>query len=254
VPPAPLAVSILLGVASISGIVGLALDSDPFSDQSALMISIGLGLLTLATVSGVLLARSRWSRWMSLVVSALWFASAVAPPLDGATAVTIAASVAAASIAAGPWLGRWLRHLPATSAPPPAAVVLLLMLIATPATIGFTQAGDTPEPIAWAIAGWSVLLAFGLARAFAPALWLGRLGHAPVSVVAGLILGPATAVALLAKAAVETLILWRRDLHLAVSPLVPERGTAVPIPPELVDPDFLRAAGLDDSGRPLETS
>ncbi len=253
-PPAPLAVSLLLGVASISGIVGLALDSDPFSAQSALMISIGLGLLTLATVSGVLLARSRWSRWMTLVVSGLWFASATAPPLHGAAAVTIAASAAAASIAAGPWLGRWLRHLPATSAPPPAAVVLLLMLIATPAIIGFAQGGNTPEPIAWAIAGWSALLAFGLARAFAPALWIGRLGHAPVSLVAGLMLGPATAAALLAKASVETLILWRRDLHLAVSPLVPERVTGVPIPPELVNPDFLRAAGLDDSGRPRETS
>ena len=252
-PPAPLAVSLLLGVSSVSGIVGLALDSDPFSGQSALMISIGLGLLTLTTLSGVLLARGRWSRWMTLVVSGLWFASAVAPPLHGAAVATIAASAAAASIAAGPWLGRWLRHLPVTSAPPPAAVVLLLLLIATPAVIGFTEGGAAPEPISWALAAWCALLAFGLARAFAPALWAGRFGHAPVSAVIGLTLGLPTAVALLAKGAVETLLLWRRDLHLAVSPLVPERVTSVPIPPELVDPDFLRAAGLDDSGRPLET-
>ncbi len=253
-PPAPLAVSLLLGIAALSGIVGLALDSDPFSGQSALMISIGVGLLTLVTVSGVLLARGRWSRWMTLVVSGLWFASAVAPPLHGATAATIAASAAAASIATGPWLGRWLRRLPAISAPPPAAVVLLLLLIATSAVIGFTQGEAVPDPIAWVLPGWSALLAFGLARSFAPALWAGRLGHAPVSAVVSLMLGPATAVALLAKAAVETLLLWRRDLNLAVSPLLPERVTAVPIPPELVDPKFLKAAGLDDRGRPLETS
>jgi hypothetical protein len=237
------------------------------------MISSGLGLLTLATVSGVLLARARWSRWMTLVVSGLWFASAVAPPLHGAAAATIAASTAAASIAAGPWLGRWLRHLPATSAPPPSAVVVLLMLIATPAVIGFTEGGAVPEPVGWALAGWSTLLALGLARAVGwalagwstllalglaravvPALWLGRFAHAPLSAFAGLMMGLPTAVALLGKAAVETLIMWRRDLHLAVSPLMSERVTAVPIPPELVDPELLRAAGLDDSGRPLDDS
>ncbi len=253
-PPAPLAVSLLLGVASISGVVGLALDPDPFSGQSALMISSGLSLLTLATVSGVLLARSRWSRWMTLMVSGLWFASAVAPPLHVVSAATIATSTAAASIAAGPWLGRWLRHLPATSAPPPAGVIVLLMLIATPAVIGFTEGGAVPDPVGWALAGWSTLLALGLARALVPALWLGRFAHTPVAAIVGLTMGLPTAVALLAKAAVETLIMWRRDLHLAVSPLIPERVTAVPIPPELVDPEFLRAAGLDDSGRPLENS
>jgi len=218
------------------------------------MISIGLGLLTLATVSGALLARGRWSRWMTLVVSGLWFATAIAPPLHGVAVATIVTSTAAASIAAGPWLGRWLRHLPATSAPPPAAVVVLLMLIATPAVIGFTEGGAVPQPVGWALAGWSTLLALGLARAFVPALWVGRLAHAPVAVIAGLTMGLPTAVALLAKAMVETLIMWRRDLHLAVSPLMPERVTAVPIPPELVDPDLLRAAGLDDSGRPLDNS
>ncbi len=252
--PAPLVVSSLLGISAVAGIVGLAVDPDPFSEQSAILITIGSVVLSVATVSGVLLARGRWSRWMSLVVAGLWFAQALSRPFDLAGGVTIATAVAAASIAAGPWLNRWLRRLPATDAPPATAVVLLLLLTSTPAVVGFTVGGDSPGLAGWALSLWSGLLAFGLARALSPALWAGRFGHIPVSLAGGLVLGFPAGSAMLVKAAFEAALLWRRDLHLAVTPLLPIRGSAVAIPPELMDPALLEAAGLDDRGRPLENS
>jgi hypothetical protein len=41
---------------------------------------------------------------------------------------------------------------------------------------------------------------------------------------------------------------WRREVLLAVQPILPSRGN-VAIPPELVDPALLDAAGFDDRGR-----
>ena len=252
--PSPLIISLLLGVSAVAGSVGFALDPKPYSEQSALLITIGLVALTLATVSGVLLARGRWSRWMSLVVAALWFMQGIIRSIDLPGVATIVAAVAAASIAAGPWLGRWLRRLPAVDAPPPAAAILLLLLTGTPALIGFAAGGSTPGPAGWILTAWSWLLALGLARAATPALWAGRFGHGPISVAGGLVLGLSTGSTVLIKAAIEVALLWRRDLHLAVSPLLPQRASIVAIPPELMNPAVLEAAGLDDRGRPLEDS
>jgi hypothetical protein len=238
----------------VVGVVGLSLDPDPFSEQSAVLLAIGASLLTVTTVSGVALARGRWSRWMALVVSTLWFGEAIARPLDAAGVATIIVAVAAASIAAGPWLGRWLRHLPAVNAPAPTAVLLLLLLISTPATVGLITAGGRPGPAGWTLSVWSLLLALGLARAIPQALWAGRIGHLPVSIAGIVILGVPAAIVIGTKMIIETTILWRRDLHLAVSPMISDRSPGIPIPPELVDPTIMKAAGLDDRGRPLENS
>ena len=253
-PPAPLVVSVLLGVSATTGMVGFALDPAPFSGPSALLIAFGLGWLTIVAVSGVLLGRGRWSRWMTLIVAGLWFSQATARPLSGPAAITIGTAVAAAAVSAGPWLGSWLRRRPAANAPPPAAVVLLLLLASTPALIGFSAVGGSPGTTGWALSAWSWALAFGLARASPMTLWTGRLGHVPVSVAGGLVLGLPAVAAVLTKAAIETLLLWRRELHRAVTVPVGEGTTLAPIPPELVDPAMMEAAGFDDSGRPLEDS
>lgn len=253
-PAAPLVVSILLGISAIAGSIGLALFPDPFSAQAATLIGAGGAVLTVITVSGVLLARSAWSRWMTLITAALWFIPPVAGELDPLDAATIATTVGVATIAAGPWLGRWLRLLPSSDGPPASAVVLLLLLAGTPAATGFAAWEGSPGIAALALVLWSGALAFGLARALTPALWLGRIGHLPIAAMTGILIGSPAAVAIVAKAAIETALLWRRDLHLAVSPLVPQRGTAVAIPPELVDPTIMKEAGLDDRGRPLEES
>lgn len=253
-PPPPLLTSILLGASAVFGSLGLALDPSPLSGQAALLIGSGGSALTVITVSGVLLARGRWARWTALVVAALWFIPPVIGPIDAVDWITLAATVATATIAAGPWLGRWLRRLPATEGPPASAVILLLLLASTPTLTGYALYNSSPGLPAWLLVLWSGILALGLARAMASALWVGRIGHIPVSIASGLLLGIPAAVPILAKAAIETSLIWRRDLHLAISPLVAGRATAVAIPPELMDPTIMKAVGLDDRGLPLEDS
>jgi hypothetical protein len=253
-PPAPLLTAALLGACTLLGSIGLILDPAPFSGHSAALVGMGAVALTTVTVAGVLLARGRWSRWMAIVVAALWFTPAVAGTLGIVDGLTMAAAVTTATVAAGPWLGRWLRHLAATDSTPDAAVILLLLLVSTPAVLGLSVCADAPGIAAWMLVIWSAALALGIARAASPALWTGRIGHLPVAVAVGVALGLPAAIPVLSKAAIETLLLWRRDLQLAVSPLVPQRVTSVAIPPELMNPAIMDAAGLDDRGLPVEDS
>lgn len=253
-PPAPLAVSLLLGGSATAAIVGLAFDSEPFSSIAASLFALGGGLLTLITVAGLLLARGRWARWMALGLGVVWFGEAVAGPFDIASIATMVLATATATAAAGPWLQRWVRHLPAADGPPPAAATLLVSLVATPVALALFEPRGSVGAAGWLLVAWSLLLALGVARALAPALWAARIAHPVVAIAIGVVLGMPAAAGVIAKAAVETALVWRRDVHLAVTPLIPRPSAAVPIPPELVDPAIMKAAGLNDRGRPLEDS
>ena len=253
-PPAPLVAAVLLGLSALLGSIGLSLDANPITSQAALLLVVGGGLLTVITVSGVLLARGQWSRRLAIVVAGGWFASALAGSIQPIDIATLTVTTAVAVIASGPWLNRWLRRLPSATAPPPAAALLLILLVATPAIGGIAYWNTVSLQAVWALSAWSLLVAFGLARALAPALWAARTIHVPLAVTAAIVLGMPMGVALVAAAATETSLAWRRDIRLAVSPLVPERVPAVPIPPELVNPAIMEAAGLDDRGLPLENT
>jgi hypothetical protein len=198
------------------------------------------------------LARGRWSRFAVLGTAAVWFGVAVAGPLGIGSATTAVLAVAAASAAAGPWLERWVRHLPSAEGAPPAAVVLLLSLIATPVAVGALSPTTNPTAAAWGFIGWSLGLAFLLSRAVGWSLWLCRILHVPAAVLAGFTMPLVIGGAIALKAASESLLTWRRDVSLAVRPLLVEASPGVPIPPELVDPAIMEAAGLDDRGHPIE--
>jgi hypothetical protein len=210
-------------------------------------------MLTIVAVGGLLLARSRWARPLSLVIAAVWFGVSVAGPIDAGSVTVAVLAAGAAAGAVGPWLGRWLRHLSTADGPPPAAVVLLLSLVATPLVLGLSSVDAEPPPQAWAAVAWSLVLATLLSRAIGWSIWVARFAHLPV--VLGLSLGvdPVPAAALLGSAVLEVGLGWRRDVLNAVRPLIPGPTATVPIPPELMDPTIMQAAGLDDRGRPLET-
>jgi hypothetical protein len=254
VPPAPLIVAVLLGLSALLGSVGLSLNGGPITSQAALLLVAGGGLLTVIAVSGVLLARGRWSRRLAIVVAGGWFTLALAGQIQVIDAATLTVSTGVAVIAVGPWLNRWLRRLPSATAPPPAAALLLILLVATPAIGGAAYWNTTSLTAMWALSAWSLLVAFGLARALSPALWAVRTLHVPVAATVAVVLGTPVGIVLVAAAAIESSLAWRKDVHLAVSPIIPERAPAVPIPPELVNPAIMEAAGLDDRGLPLENT
>lgn len=249
-PPVPLTASILTGLVGTIGLVHLALAPEPFGDQRALLVAAGMAVLTLVVTTGLLLARGRWSRWALLALGGAWMGLALRDDLDPVSIAVLTGAATLVSIAAGPWLPRWLRHRPSAEGPPPAAVLLLLTLLAMPVVIGAVAVD--PAAAEWVVALWSMLLAGGIARALPAALWLGRLLHLPLTVLVTGTIGVPEGVVVGAVGTAQTALMWRRDVHLAVSPLVPEPAQAVPIPRELVDPAILRSAGLDEDGTPLE--
>lgn len=249
-PPAPLTAALVAGFTGTVGLVHLAIDPTPFDEQRSLLVASGMAILTLVVIAGVLLARGRWSRWAALALGAAWLGIAARGDLDVGGLVVIVGGATMVAISAGPWLPRWLRHRPAADGPPPSAVALLLSLLAMPAVIGLS--GPEPGLTEWLGALWALLLATGVSRALPAALWAGRILHLPMLIAVGVSLGLPSGSAVVLLGAAQTALLWRRDVHLAVSPLLPPPSGSVPIPPELVDPAILREAGYDDRGTPLE--
>lgn len=250
-PPAPLTLSALLGITASAGIVRLALDPDPFSPGSAGLLAIGLGVLSVVTIAGVLLARGRWSRWVATALGGSWLTAGAVAELDGLGVVVVVGAAAVIGVAVGPWIPRWVRRRPSAQGPPPAAALLLILLIATPAAVGL--AAPTDAGVAgWAYSLWCLALAAGLGRAWAGVLWTGRILHGPLTAAGAVLVGLPAAPVIGALGAIQLALLWRRDLVRAVDSRVPPPSTVVPIPPELMDQTIMRAAGLDDRGHPLE--
>ncbi|MBU1492594.1 MAG: hypothetical protein KJ956_01310, partial [Actinobacteria bacterium] len=112
---------------------------------------------------------------------------------------------------------------------------------------------DGMGPADWVLAGVAAGAALGLLRASGIGLWLARLG-VPVAGAAAGITGGLPAGPILAMAAVAAAIpAWRSEVSLSIRPILPSTGN-VAIPPELVDPGLLGAAGFDDRGSPAGSS
>lgn len=246
-PAAPLMVAIALAVSVAVGALGLAIDPAPFSADASMLILGGLAVLTVVAAAGVLLARGRWSRVLTGLVGAQWVAIGVGLDANWGLPITVAGAVVMAG-AIGPWLRRWLRHLPSADGPPVAAVVLLLTLLATPVAIGWATIDGVP-PAAWLVSGWALVLAFSVARAVPGALTACRVGHPIVSAVAIGFLGGPGSIVVAVTGTLVTVLAWRRDFSRALVP-AEIRSEVVRMPPELTPPDVLEAAGLDESGRP----
>jgi hypothetical protein len=244
--------SVIAGIATIASVAGTALvlfGDTPYEPLPALLASGGLLVLTVITAAGILVARSRWARPMLVGSSVAWLGVCAASAPSPAWAVTVAAAAASLAGASGPWLGRWLRRLPSASGPSPLVTTLLLALASAPAVIGLASpSGLHPAVAAWA--SWSVLLAIGLGRGAVGSLTSARLFNPVLAVAAAAVAGMPGGLLVPVVAAVPTALAWRREVRIAVVPLAPERAHPVPFPPELVPPDVLSAAGLDDRGRP----
>lgn len=245
-PAAPLSIALLLVAATGAGAIGLAVAPDPFAGDAAALITAGLVIAALVAVSGTLLARGRWSRPLVATTAAVWIGVGAA---QTSTTGLVTALIAAAALAAvaGPWLGRWLRHLPAADGPPPEAVGALLTLVATPAALGLALGSGVPG-VAWGFAAWSILLALAIARMVPGALLATRIAHPLLAITTAVVVPlPAAAVALTTGALVATLA-WRRAVTVALVPVLPVPSAAVRFPPELTPSVILEAAGLDETG------
>lgn len=246
VPAAPLVVALLVAAAAVSGAILLALTPDPFATSSAALLTGGLGLLTLITVAGLLLARGRWARRLGVVLAIAWMVVGTAIDTLWGLVLVVLAAIALAGLS-GPWLGRWLRRLPTADGAPPAVVLALLSLVGTPAALAGSSPGGSGIA-AWVFSGWSCLLALALARMLPGSLGAARVVHPIAAVATAVVLGLPGAVAALLSGSTVALLVWRREVAVAVVPVVPTM-TVHRLPPELAPPSVLAAAGADESGR-----
>ena len=246
-PAAPLIVALLIAATSVTGTVVLAIAPDPLAGSSAALFAAGSAAVTLVAVAGILLARGRWARHLGTVVALTWIGVGTTLETSAGFAVI---GVAAAGLGAstGPWLGRWLRHLPRSDGAPATAVVALITLLLTPPALALA-APHGVAGAAWGFAAWSGVLAFAIARIVPGALTAARVVH-PVAALATLIaIRLPGAIPAVISAGVVSAMCWRRDVALAVAPLLPTTSAVHRLPPELAPRDVLAAAGADESGR-----
>lgn len=237
-----------LAAASLIGAVHLAVDETRFEAGAAGLLAVGMVIVAVTGVSGILLARGRWSQPVATGVATAWIAIAASSPVSGWSVATLVIAAVALGGSTGPWLATWLRHRPSVTGPPPAAVIALLLLVATPAAIALVSIDDV-TPAGWSLAAWSLLLALALARAIPGALSTTRFAHPVAAAAAGLTTGVAATAILGALGVVTAAFAWRREVAIAIAPRTIERSAALSIPPELAPPGILDAAGVDERGQ-----
>lgn len=230
-----------------AALVGLG--RGPFAAGPAAVVAVTSAAAAVAVGAAILLARARWSRHAAAAGAAAGLALGAASPLGWASAAGIALSALALAGAAGPWLSGWLRRLPSTEAPPPAAAAALAAAALLPAAVALIR-HDGLTAADWVVVGAAAATAAAWTRAWGPGLWLARFGL-PAAGLAAATTGYPRGLAVAAAAAAASLPSWHRDAALAMRPLLP-RAESTPVPPELVDPALLAAAGYDDRGRALE--
>jgi hypothetical protein len=249
-PVIPVVTSVVVA-ASLVWSVRLALDPEPFAPDAAGVIAIASATLTLVAATGILVARSRWSRMLASGLVALWMGLAVTMDLDPLGVAALGLTGAAAAALAGPWLGGWLRRLPAADGPEPLVVAVVLGVLALPVVTALALFDGIPAA-AWVQIATAALVAWLLSRASLTGLWAARLGLPAVGAWVAVTGGMPSGLVAGAAAVVAGAATWAAPVRLAVDPLAPPPVERVPFPPELVAPEILEAAGYDDRGSPRE--
>lgn len=219
----------------------------PWATDSAAVMVAGLLVLAAIAIVGMLVAASRWGRVLALVIAAAGPAMAVALPFDGLWIVGLAVSAAAIYGLAGNATLGVIRTLPAADGPTPRVVAFTLALTGIPTLVAAISPGglDAGE---WIMIVTGAVTAGLYAKAAPAALWAVRLVF-PLSVIAAaLATGIPRGLIWVGIGVGVAAFGWTKEARLAVRPLV-ERGRAVPMFPEMVPPDILGAAGLDERGR-----
>jgi hypothetical protein len=125
---------------------------------------------------------------------------------------------------------------------------MLLTLVLTPAASALVGT-DAVGGATWGFAAGSLLLALALARRMPGSLLLLRAVHPAAAAISAALSGLPDAIVPIAAAVIVALLGWRRDLAVALAPLVPHPGGILRLPPELAPREVLDAAGADESGR-----
>lgn len=244
-----IAVSLLLTAVTISW-SALLFTAGPWASDAAAVIAAGSIALAAIGVTGMLVASSRWGRWLSVIVAFAMPALAVSLPISAWWIANLVASAMVVSSLAGTATSGVIRKLPRADGPTPRVVAFMLVLAGLPPVVAVVSPGGLGIP-EWMMITVSIVAAIAYAKATTLSIVAVRLGYTVVALVASILAGWPRGVIWIVIGSTVTALAWQRDVRLAVRPLA-QRGRAVPILPEMVPPDILEAAGLDERGRPKE--
>lgn len=239
--------SALLIAATGAWTLVLALDPLPaHGGVAVVLMATSLWTATVSAITGMLVVRGRWARRLALAVTAAHGVVALLPEPDGWWGAAAVLTCGAAIAVGAPWLNGFIRQRPAATGPPDRAVLLPLVLLAAAFAVGAAGGGS----VAAAVVGFTALVvAFWFIRALPGALLVVRIGWPLLALVLAVPMGsPPGWVSAVSGLAVAGLA-WHQTVRHSLHPLV-EKGSRVPIPPELAPREVLDAADIDDRGRP----
>jgi hypothetical protein len=164
------------------GCLAFGSDSGPIATSSALMIIIGVIGVALGALSGLLLVRAPWARWL---LAATVLASTMLASIGESALFWIALGVGAIAVVglSGPWLTLWLRRQPVADRLGVVPVTLIVSGAATPIVIG-SASWSGVDAIHWALVAVVVASAWAYGRGLQFGIWSFRTVVPVVSIVA----------------------------------------------------------------------
>ncbi|MEA1903353.1 MAG: hypothetical protein U9N56_07490 [Actinomycetota bacterium] len=236
-------------LASLAWTIALIIEPDPYDSSAALLI--GIGLLSMATVSviGMVAAGGRWAHRLGIGTIAGTLLVAAVRPVDPAWVVGLAVTTASGLMIFLPGVTRGIRKLPAATGPPERAVLLSIALLVSPFAIGVSAADGTE----WThlLVGLSGLLAsFAYSRVIPGGLLVARIVWPTIAIGLAIPMGLPSGVVSAALGITTAVLAWDPSVKTAFHP-PRETGSSYPIPPELAPKEILDAAQIDDRGLDL---
>jgi hypothetical protein len=192
---------------------------DPFATDAGVVISIGLLMFALIAAVGLLMPRGRWARNLSRALLITEAVLATTLPLRGWAIAALVATAAGVVGIQGRWLDGWLRRLPAADGPGLKPMLFLLGALALVPAIGIASPSGL-EFRQGLLGAAGIVTAWGYSKANFWALWAGRLGILPLSLLAAWPAAPLGRTFILACGAAMTWLAWAPDTRLAISPLL----------------------------------
>jgi hypothetical protein len=209
----------------------LAVAPEPFAPSSAAAIAIGLAIFGLIALTGLLLARGRWARYLAMAVAAATAILAVA--LEPGPWYVIGLVLSGLTIIGltGPWLDGWVRRFPSADGPGPRAVLLVFLTLSLVPAVGVASPAGL-ELSHGILGGLGVLLAWAYARAQVWSLWAMRL-VLPVFAIGPVLVSPwGGRLLLIVLVGAVVALAWSGEAARAVQPLLDRLpGPRVASPP-----------------------
>ncbi|MCL1594940.1 MAG: hypothetical protein M3132_11380 [Actinomycetia bacterium] len=136
----PISIGILALACALVGSAAFALDADTFDPVAAVVLLIGVGIVSLTGFIGLVLVRAPWGRWTLLVVVAIGL---VLASIVGGWAfwTTLFLGGLATIGLTGPWLRLWLRQSTVADAPGPVVVALIALAPVATLWVGASTGG-----------------------------------------------------------------------------------------------------------------